>query len=85
MRAPISLPHRTMMDCQIRLKIYIGYESPSIIRHLEPIRRDLFITQFVDCYFDESNLSSLGGDIKKLEKNFNWNELSLSYLDSQTK
>jgi hypothetical protein len=39
-------PHR-------RLGIYVGYESPSIIKYLEPTTRDLFTTRFADCHFDE--------------------------------
>ena len=33
---PIAPPQRTKMGPQRRLGIYVGYESPSIIRYLEP-------------------------------------------------
>ena len=34
---PISPPQRTSMGPQRKLGIYIGYESPSILKYLEPI------------------------------------------------
>jgi len=39
-------PHR-------RLKIYVGYDSPSIIKYLELLIGDLFTVQLFDCNFDE--------------------------------
>ena len=61
---PISPPQRTKMDPQRRLKIYVGYESPSIIKYLEPTTGDLFTARFADCHFDESNFPTLGGESK---------------------
>ncbi|KAK2434187.1 putative mitochondrial protein [Trifolium repens] len=71
-------PHR-------RLGIYVGYESPSIIKYLEPTTGDLFTARFADCHFDESNFPTLGGENKQLEKEISWNELSLSHFDPRTK
>lgn len=82
---PISLPHCTKTGPQKWMVIYVGYDSPSIIKYLEPTTWDLLTARFVDCHFDESNFSALGGKNKKLEKDISWNELSLSHLDSQTK
>ncbi|XP_058733957.1 uncharacterized protein LOC131605639 [Vicia villosa] len=65
--------------------IYVGYESLSIIKYLEPTTGDLFTARFADCHFDESNFPALGGENKKLEKDISWNELSLSHLDPRTK
>ena len=39
---PITPPHRTKMGPQRRFGIYVGYESPSIIKYLEPSIGDLF-------------------------------------------
>ena len=50
---PISTPKRTMMGPQRRLRIYVRYDSPSIIKCLEPSTNDLFTTRFADSYFDE--------------------------------
>ena len=74
------------MGPQRRLRIYVGYESPSIIKYLEPSTGDLFMTRFADCHFDESIFPTLGGgESKQLEKDISWNELSLSHLDPCTK
>ncbi|KAK4394137.1 hypothetical protein Sango_1884500 [Sesamum angolense] len=39
---PIPLPQRTKMGPQRRLGIYVGFESPSIIKYLEPMTGDQF-------------------------------------------
>ena len=44
----IAPTHRTKMGPQRRLGIYVGYDSSSIIRYLEPSTRDVFTTRFVD-------------------------------------
>ena len=80
---PISPPHRTKMGPQRRLGIYVGYESPSIIKYLEPSTGDLFTARFVDCHFDEKLYPTLGGETKQLV--ISWNELSLSHYDPRTK
>jgi hypothetical protein len=41
------------MGPQCRLGIYIGFDSPSIIRYLEPLASDIFKAHFEDCHFDE--------------------------------
>jgi hypothetical protein len=82
---PISPPQRTKMGPQRRLGIYVGYESPSIIKYLEPTTGDLFTARFADCHFDESNLPTLRGEKMQLKKEISWNELSLSHLDPRTK
>ena len=65
--------------------IYVGYESVSIIRYLEPLTCDVFIVRLADCQFDEANFPSLCGEKKILEKDVSWHEPSLSYLDPRTK
>ena len=42
---PIAPTHRTKMSPQRRLGIYVGYDSPSIIRYLEPSTGDVFTTR----------------------------------------
>lgn len=65
--------------------IYVGYESPSIIKWLEPSTGDLFTARFADCHFDESFFPTLGGENKQLGKEISWNELSLAHFDPRTK
>ena len=81
---PIAPPQRTKMGPQRRLGIYVGYESPSIIKYLEPMTGDLFKARFVDCHFDESVYPTLGGEHKSLGKEIDWNSSSLSHLDPRT-
>ena len=79
-RVPIASSQRTKMSPQRQLSIYIGYNSPSIIRFLKPSTDDLFIARFVDCHFDEIEFPSLG--IPKASKDekqkkidtFSWNK-----------
>jgi hypothetical protein len=82
---PISPPQRTEMGPQRRLGIYVGYESPSIIKYLEPLTGDLFTARFSDCHFDESDFPILGGENKNMGKEISWNESSLSHFDPRTK
>jgi hypothetical protein len=56
----IAPPQRTKMGPQCRLGIYIGFDSPSIIRYLEPLTCDMFKVRFEDCHFDENIFPSLG-------------------------
>ena len=56
---PIAPPQR-------RLGIYVGFNSPSIIRYLEPLTGDVF-TRFVDCHFNETVFPPLGGEKSILE------------------
>ncbi|XP_062100999.1 uncharacterized protein LOC133806921 [Humulus lupulus] len=73
------------MGPQRRLGIYVGYESPSIIKYLEPTTRDIFTTRFADFHFDETSFLAFGGEEKKqLEKQITWNAQSLSQFDPRT-
>ena len=73
------------MGRQRKMGIYVGYESPSIIKYLEPSTGDLFTARFADCHFDELSFPTLGGENKLSEKEISWNELSLSHFDPRTK
>jgi hypothetical protein len=66
----ISPPQRTKMGPQRRLRIYIGFHSPSIVKYLEPLTGDIFTARFADCQFDETIFSILGGE-KKAGKSSN--------------
>ncbi|XP_049390283.1 uncharacterized protein LOC125854750 [Solanum stenotomum] len=72
------------MGPQRRLRVYVGFESPSIIKYLEPMTGDIFTARFTDCHFDKSVYPTLGGEHKQLEKEIDWNSLSLSQLDPRT-
>jgi hypothetical protein len=48
--------------------LHNGFHSPSIIKYLEPLTGDIFIARFVDCQFNETIFSILGGEKEKLGK-----------------
>ena len=58
---PIAPAHQTKMGPQRFLGIYVGFQSSSIIKYLEPLTSEVFIARFADCYFDENGFQSLGG------------------------
>jgi hypothetical protein len=65
----------------------VGYHSPSIIKYLEPLNRDLFIVWYANYIFNEDNFSALGGDyMYHLEcQEINWDDKSiLSYPRKKT-
>lgn len=82
---PIAPPQRTKMGHQRRLGIYVGYESLSIIRYLEPLTGDVFQARFADCHFDETNFPTLGGENKPLENEITWYVPHLLHLDPYNK
>ncbi|MFS7999224.1 putative RNA-directed DNA polymerase [Helianthus anomalus] len=82
---PIAPPQRTKMGPQRRLGIYVGYETASIIRYLEPLTGDVFKARFDDCRFNEAMFPALGGENKKRENDVSWCVPSLSHLDPRTK
>ena len=59
-QVPIAPPKRTKMGPQRRLGIYVGFNSPSIIRFLEPTTDYLFTARFADCHFNETMFPSIG-------------------------
>ncbi|KAI3457948.1 hypothetical protein Pfo_014611 [Paulownia fortunei] len=90
-RVRILPPQRTKMGFQCQLGIYIGFDSPLIIRYLEPMTCDLFTARFADCHFDKIIFPSIGNnrviivsDKPKPVEIFSWNEQNLSHLDPRT-
>jgi hypothetical protein len=58
-------PHR-------KIGIYVGYQSPPIIKYLEPLTGDLFTARFADSIFNEEHFPTLGGRIsvpKRMPRN----------------
>jgi hypothetical protein len=51
-----------------KIGIYVGYESASIIRHLDPMSGEFHTIQFSDYIFDEDNFLSLGGAKEPLDE-----------------
>ncbi|GJV27053.1 hypothetical protein Tco_1383501 [Tanacetum coccineum] len=82
---PISPPQRIKMGPRRRLGIYVGFNSPSIIKYLEPLTGNVFTACFADCQFDETMFPILRGEIKKLDKQYvTWNSSQISFLDTRS-
>ena len=84
---PTAPPQRTKMGPQCRLEIYVGFDSPSIIRYLEPLTDDIFKVRFEDCYFNENIFPSLGKEksLPEARQEITWNNSTLSHFDPCTK
>jgi hypothetical protein len=73
-------PHRN-------LRIYVGFQSPSILKYLEPLTSDLFTTRCVDCIFNEDHFPTLGGDNKFIDDGHGivWGDKTIISSDPCTK
>ena len=80
-------PQRSELGPQRRLDIYVGFNSPSIIRYLEPVTCDVFTNGFANCHFDQNVFPPLGEDQSILEEwqDITWYVSSLSHLDPHTR
>ncbi|XP_021830713.1 uncharacterized protein LOC110770803 [Prunus avium] len=92
---PIAPPQRTKMDLQRILGIYVGFDSPSIIRYLEPLTGDIFTAWFANCHFDETIFPLLGGEkyvpkeqqgklVPEERRELSWDVPTLSHVDPRT-
>ena len=72
---PIAPPQCTKMGPQRRLGIYVGFDSSSMIRYLEPLTGDVFRARFADCHFNETIFPPLGEEKSILEerREITWN------------
>ena len=75
-------PHSALqLGLPKRLSIYVGKESPTIVRYLILDRRSLY------CHFDETVFPSLGGDknkyVQQERQELSWSVPTLSHLDPQ--
>jgi hypothetical protein len=46
----------------MKMGIYVGYHSPSIIKYLEPMTENLFTAQYANCIFHEDHFPPLEGE-----------------------
>ena len=76
------------MGPQRKIGIYVGYDSPSIVRYLEPLIGDFFTARFADCHFDEIVFPSLGEDkhanVSIERRKLSWYAPTMSHLDPST-
>ena len=59
------------------LGIYVGFQSPSIIRYLDPDSGDLFIAHMSQCEFDEIKFPKLVSEDSPSDKDFNFEHSEL--------
>ena len=83
---PIAPTQCTKMSLQQRFGIYVGFDYLSIIRYLEPLKRDVFTARFVDCHFNESVFLPLSGEKSILEerREITLNASIMSHFDPRT-
>ena len=74
------------MGPQRRLETYVGFDSPSIIRYLEPLTGEVLPARFVGCHFNESVFPSLGGEksIPEERREISWKTSTMTHLDPCT-
>jgi len=73
------------MGSHRKLGIYVGYETPSIIKYLEPMTGDHHTAQYADCVFDEAHFPALWGERHPEEsREIEWNATGLQSLDPRT-
>ena len=64
----------------------MGFDSPSIIRYLEPLTGDMFTARFADCHFEETVFSSFGGakTVPGERQELTWVIPNLSHFDPRS-
>ncbi|KAM0990114.1 hypothetical protein ACFX2C_008676 [Malus domestica] len=74
------------MGPQCRLGIYMGFDSSSIIRYLEPLTGDMFITRFADCHFNETIFPLLGVEktVPEERQELTWVVPTLSHFNPRS-
>lgn len=62
------------------------FDTPSIVKYLEPLIEDLFTARFADCHFDETLFSTLDKNnvLPKQKSEFTWESMGLHGLDIRT-
>jgi hypothetical protein len=55
------------MDPHMKLGIYVEFQSLSILKYLEPLMGDFFMTRFADCIFNEYHFPALMWDNKFID------------------
>jgi hypothetical protein len=75
------------MGRQRKLGIYVGYQSPSIIKYVEPLTNDLFTTWFAYYIFNEDHSLALGGDNKFIDdgREIVWDDKTILSFNPSTK
>lgn len=84
---PIPPPQRSAMGPLRKSGIYVGYETVSIIRFLDPLTGDCHTARFADCIFDEDLFPTLGGGNQPLDdksREITWKATGIHAHDPRT-
>jgi hypothetical protein len=75
------------MHPQRRMGVYVGFQSPSILKCLVPLTGDLFRVQFADCIFNEDHFPTLEADNKFINDGWevDWDDKSILSSGPRTK
>ena len=73
---PLPPSKRSKLGATRMLGIYIGFQSASIIRYLDPATGESFVAHISRCKFDESIFPKLGVDKDNRELNFKYEEIN---------
>ena len=65
---PLAPTHRTKLGPQRHLGIYVCFQTPYIINHIELLTVEVFTTRFADRHFNENVFPQIGGEKPILEK-----------------
>lgn len=85
---PILGPKRSKLGPQRQKGIYVGFDSPSVIRYLDPTTGDLYRARFQDSHFEENNFPTLGTDPTRSQQEnpkLKWQTEQLMWTDPRTK
>jgi hypothetical protein len=80
-------PHNALKWApNVDLVFMLVFDSPSIIRYLEPLTGDIFKARFDDCHFNETTFPPLGEEksLPEARREITWNVSTLSHLDPRT-
>ena len=67
---PLPDPLKHKMGRYRQEGVYVGFDSPSIIRYLDPTTRNLYKARFANCRFIETNFPPLPSQSKPTQLNF---------------
>ena len=70
------------MGPQSHLSIYVGFQTSSIVKYLEPLIGEVFIARFADYHFDENVFPPLGEESQFQKNGEKLNGINHFYLIS---
>jgi hypothetical protein len=71
------------MDPHRKLGIYVGFQSLTTLKYMEPLMGDLFTIWFANCIFNKVHFSTFGGDNKFIDDSWEiiWDDKTIISSD----